>query len=179
MKVIAINLAILILLSVVASAVVWVMDEDRKASFDTAEEAVAAGVVGDNALIPSYILPREARDIVTQVNIDTNHRWVALSFGDDAPRISQDCRPIAKVPHENRGAPRWWRRSVQNLRGDIRVFECIDRGELEGYWLEDICVLAVGSTSLVWGCNRQNQIAKFSGAQQSVQPDRREDAAPG
>jgi hypothetical protein len=144
--------------------------ERPEASYASYSEAEGAGALGPGSWIPEF-LPVSAIDIREQHNIDTNERWLRFSFtGDFKPPDS--CSSTGRLGSVDARTPEWWKEEA-GQKPAHQGYACIERHKIGDGWSESRCQLLVSDHAALYRCSSDGQ------AQQSVQPDRREDAAPG
>ncbi len=114
-------------------------------------EARAQGAVGPGKWLPE-LLPESATDIREQHDLDTNESWLSFSFTPGELDQPPGCRPTTSSKLATTRTPRWWRRAADEVGTGRRLHECVRRTELAGYWAESRCLLIVGGSSAVHGC---------------------------
>jgi hypothetical protein len=176
MKTAVVVLLAVFVLSPVALLTTCHFIENPKSHYGSFGEARNAGALDPGKWFPT-LLPETAMDITEQHNIDTNEMWLAFAFSESLPTPVPDCANASNVTTRLDRAPRWWRKSYKDLGRAAKVYACVSRTELGGYWAESQCSFVVGEGRAVYACDSSHLIPKSAGAQQVVPADASSGAA--
>jgi hypothetical protein len=140
-----------------------------ESSYATYADAKSRGALGPGKWLPEF-LPRSAREIREEHDIDTNELWVAFTFEEELSAPASCARSSHQAVLDDR-APRWWLQAAEGLGSSVQSYECTESAELGDYWARSDCMLWASTRKAMYRCSPSKLEPKPSMAQQTPAAD--------